>query len=395
MNLSELLPYCTTKRQKQILKERIKHSTDGQTAKAIGDITRQTVSKTIQTIKERAAKQGFAPDHDLTKVVAPGFGVKRVSTNYDEDGVIRQQWVISSPEAQDQLQALEELVADLTEGIKPAKPIKTPKTLTDDLLAMYPLGDPHIGLGTYFSETGEDYTLDKAELLFVTAMSRAVEKAPKCKEAMITNVGDLYHADNAQNRTRQSGNPLDVYGGFGDRFQMGYRIMIQLINLALTKHEIVHVRNARGNHDEHLSVALMHVLSSHFRDEPRVKIYTDTTFYQYHQFGKCLFGITHGDQCKPNDLEGIMAADMPKAWGETRHRYWLTGHIHHDVIKEYRGCKFESFRTLAPKDAWHNGRGYRSDRDLKVIVYHKEYGEVERHTTNITQFSDVFKEYAA
>ena len=109
-------------------------------------------------------------------------------------------------------------------------------------------------------------------------------------------------------------------------------------------------------------------------------------YYQYHQFGKNLIGVTHGDQCKPQDLESIMAADMPKEWGGSRHRYWYTGHVHHDQVKEYRGCKFESFRTLAAKDAWHAGAGYRSDRDLKVIILHKDHGEVERYTINITQF---------
>jgi hypothetical protein len=44
---------------------------------------------------------------------------------------------------------------------------------------------------------------------------------------------------------------------------------------------------------------------------------------------------------------------------------------------------FESFRTLAAKDAWHSGQGYRSGRDMKCIILHKEFGEIGRQTVNL------------
>lgn len=394
MNLKELREFCASDKETQILEARIKTNTDKEAAKLL-EIPRRTVSDNLTRIKKRATQRGYSPDHDMTKPAAPGFAVDGTTTLYDDEGNIKIQWVKTKAQKEAQLTALEQIVDTLCENITPTKPTKKPKAKKDDLLTIYPFGDPHIGLATYFSETGEDYSLEKAELLFTTAMSRAVDKAPSSKEALIVNVGDYFHADNAQNQTRKSGNPLDTSGAFSDRLMIGTRIMVNIIDQALKKHEKVTVINTIGNHDEHMSIALAAILATFYRDEPRLNIPLIEKAYQYHQFGKCLFGVTHGDQCKPGDLEGIMAADMPKAWGETRFRYWFTGHIHHDVIKEFRGCKFESFRTLAPKDAWHNNSGYRSDRDLKVIVCHKDHGEVERHTINISQFSDVFQEYAA
>lgn len=394
MNLKALREFCSSRKERQILEAKIKTGTSKEASKLL-NIPRRTVDDNLKRIENRAVERGYSPDHDMTKPTAPGFAVNGISTLYDDDGNIKQQWVKTKAKHQDQLEALTEFVDVLCQDIKPTKPIKKPKLKTNDLLTVYPFGDPHIGLATYFSETGEDYTLDKAELLFTTAMERAVEKAPASKEALIVNVGDYFHSDNAQNRTRQSGNPLDTSGAFADRLQIGTRIMVSIIDKALRKHEKVTVINTIGNHDEHMSIALAAILATFYRDEPRLHIPLVSRAYQFHQFGKCLFGVTHGDQCKPADLEGIMAADMSKAWGETIFRYWFTGHIHHDVIKEFKGCKFESFRTLAPKDAWHSNKGYRSDRDLKVIVYHKDHGEVERYTINISQFSDVFKEYVA
>ena len=35
---------------------------------------------------------------------------------------------------------------------------------------------------------------------------------------------------------------------------------------------------------------------------------------------------------------------------------------------------------LAPPDAYGAGEGYRSPRSMKAIVFHRERGEVERHT---------------
>ena len=82
-------------------------------------------------------------------------------------------------------------------------------------------------------------------------------------------------------------------------------------------------------------------------------------------------------------LPGVMAADKAKDWGETEFRYWLTGHIHHDSKKEFPGVMVESFRTLAARDSYATAGGWRSGRDTKCIVYHKEYGEIERHSVNI------------
>jgi len=396
MNLKDLREFCITERETQILETKIKEGSDKATAKAIGNVTRQTINSTIKRIKKRAVARGYSPDHDMTRTVPDGFGIKGISSLYDQDGNLKAQWVKSSADKEQQYNALTQVVESLTEGLKPAPLIKAPnKLLNEDKLTVYPLGDPHIGLATYLSEVGQDYDLKAAKELYITAFTEAVAQANPTKEGMVMNVGDLYHADNAQNQTRRSGNPLDVSGSFGDRFEAGYEIMIQLIFLALQKHEIVHVYNAIGNHDEHMSIALMHVLKMYFSENPRVIIYTTNIAYQYHRFGKNLFGLTHGDQCKMTDLGEIMAADRAKDWGETTHRRWFTGHIHHDTLKDLRGCKAESFRTLAPQDGWHKSKGYRSDRDIKVLEFHKEFGEVGRRILNITQFSELLGEEVA
>ena len=110
--------------------------------------------------------------------------------------------------------------------------------------------------------------------------------------------------------------------------------------------------------------------------------------FWYYKFGKILIGSTHGDTAKPNKLPEIMAADKPSEWGDTDYRYWYTGHIHSRNVIEFSGCVWESFRTLAAKDAWHSGAGYRSGRDMCSILLHKDFGEIGRNTVSVKMISD-------
>ena len=50
--------------------------------------------------------------------------------------------------------------------------------------------------------------------------------------------------------------------------------------------------------------------------------------------------------------------------------------------------RFESLRTLARQDPWHRGKGFRSMRDTRAIVYHDRFGEVERHTVAASMLED-------
>jgi hypothetical protein len=74
---------------------------------------------------------------------------------------------------------------------------------------------------------------------------------------------------------------------------------------------------------------------------------------------------------------------MPQDWGASTHRYWYVGHVHHKDVKEYPGCIVEYVRTLAARDAWHQGQGYRAGRDMQLIVHHREHGEIERHRCDV------------
>jgi len=135
--------------------------------------------------------------------------------------------------------------------------------------------------------------------------------------------------------------------------------------------------------DPHSIWALAFTISAYFENEPRVTVDLSPSLFWFYTFGKVLICATHGDTVKPEQLLGVMATDRAEDWGSTLHRYFYTGHIHTSNKKEFSGLTWESFRTLAAKDAWAAGRGYRAGRDMLCIVHHLEHGEIERHRVDI------------
>ena len=124
-------------------------------------------------------------------------------------------------------------------------------------------------------------------------------------------------------------------------------------------------------------------LANIYENEPRVTINDAPTIKHYHRFGKNIFGVHHGHTIKMQDLPYQMAIDRASDWAECPYRFIFTGHVHHDQKKEYGGVIVESFRTLAAKDAWHASMGYHAGRDMKAILFHKDFGEIERHTVSV------------
>jgi transposase-like protein len=356
------------------------------TAKRLGINNASSVRKTVRRLKKRAAIAGYAPDADMTRPVPDPRYAKRVSTNYDQDGNVRQQWVISEINKDAQAEEVINRIAEVCDSIKPLKPVKAPKDTDDDLLTIYPLGDPHIGMYAWAAEAGEDFDCDIARQDLVNACAYLVSATPKSRECIILNVGDFFHADDPTNRTPQSGNQVDVDGRWPRVLEIGFFLLVDLVSLALKKHEVVRVRSTPGNHDPKSTIPLTLFLRAWFREDPRVIIEDSTPTYQYYSFGKCLFGFTHGHTIKkPTELGALMAVDCRELWSASEFRYWLHGHYHIKRLIEALGCLVEGFRNLPPNDAWHQSQGYRSGRDMCAITYHKEYGEVTRNTCDITR----------
>lgn len=381
-----MLEQYATQRQLDYMDAIKKHGSVRAASKALG-VNHQTILRAMNGLKRRAAAAGYSPEHDLIKPIAPGFIAKGHSTAYDlrkpgAPAII--QWVKTTRDDAQQEQFIREAIAALSDEVRGLAPaVKTPPKRHDDLLTVYPMGDPHFGMLAWAKETGEGFDSDEAKRVTLGAVDRLVDAAPASSTAIILPLGDVFHADDQSNQTPGHKNQLDVDSRYVKVLHIGIQTFRHAILRALQKHARVVVRFVQGNHDPHAIWALAFSIAAYFDKEPRVTVDLSPSKFWFHRFGSVLIGATHGDTVKPDQLLGVMATDKASDWGETKHRYWYTGHVHHQRVYEYPGVVCESFRTLAARDAYAAGHGYRAGRDMRAIVLHSTHGEIERHRVDV------------
>lgn len=321
------------------------------------------------SLKYKLAKAGYGSDVRFKGEVTPlaplrpageGDFVKSFSSYLGPDGEITRQWVTVDKEGQDKYLMFKQAVDSVVQKVRPAPKRKLNTPTNDDMMSVYSIGDAHIGLLAHHLETGEDHDLKIAEEDLLVAMDLMIKQSLPTTQALIIDVGDFFHADNASNETSHSGNKLDVDGRYAKVLDIGLNLTVRLVEQALEKHAKVIWRSAIGNHNEHSAIMMTAFLKAWFKDEPRVEIADTPNMFYYHVFGKNLIGITHGHTVKAEKLGEVMSVDCKDLWSASEHRYWYTGHIHHQSVKEFTNCVVETFNTLAGKDAWHSASGYRS-----------------------------------
>lgn len=314
----------------------------------------------------------------------PGHTIKGISALVDQDGRIRQQWVKTRNDSGGP-EVVESIKQAFAEYRGRAEPTPPPENFESDLLTAYYIGDHHLGMYAWKSETGHDYDLDIGTALLRDTMSDLVARAPHSEEALIVSLGDFFHTDSSANQTPASGHALDVDTRRAKVYKVGVLLMIECIELALQKHQRVKVRCLPGNHDPETTPTLAIALWAFFNNEPRVEIDINPGYFYFYQWGLVMLAGTHGHMAKIQDMPGIMAAKQPAMWGATRFRYAAGGHIHHREIfcKEISGVMCETFQILPPSDSWHAGMGFGAGRSMTAVTYHKRRGEYDRNISTV------------
>ena len=362
-----LLPYCITEKETAYIKTLSEGKSQAETALK-QDVARSTIADTIYRVRLRKKKQQCGQ-----------------STLYSgETGTETSVWI--KGQAQKGQRSLQEVIDDTVSAFNEKVKVrsvstKAPKVKTKDLLACICIGDSHLGMLATSDRALENHTLKSGCKDLTNAADRIIEAIPSTEEILIVQLGDFYHI-NTDNFTPQNKNPLDADSRFSKIIQSGIYVLRYFIEKALTKHKIVRVRNVAGNHDPHSHVALSCALATFYESNKRVIIEDSPRAMYYYRFGKNLIGITHGHMPKPDKLPSVMAVDCPE-WAECEFKYCWHGHIHTKRSFEAMNVIVESFRTLAPGDAWTTDSGYRSGRELVAIILDKDFGEVERHTAGI------------
>lgn len=271
-----------------------------------------------------------------------------------------------------------ERIRDAVDGITPVKPTPPPDVIPGNLLNVIPIADAHVGMLAWKDETGEAYNTAKAVDRIKSWVAQCVEAAPLADTAVILDVGDLLHADDQTNQTPRSKHALDVDTRHFRTLDLTIAAMASAIETALTRHLKVVVRILPGNHDMHSHMAVMFALAERYRDEPRVDVQKQPGEFFVYEFGKVLIAAHHGDKSKPERIVMYLADEHCEAWGRTRHRFLLTGHLHHGRSADIGGVMWEQLRAVTPKDAYAASHAYVARSQMQCITFDRDRGEIGR-----------------
>lgn len=382
-----LLDYCLTDRQREVVEALESGMSHGSVAAKIG-VTRQRVGYIINKVRERAAKAGYCPETGMTGGT-PGFKTKRLSRFIDPASGTVRYWHIEEPERQMIEERLQEMFDCMRADLPRYDPIHGPDT-TLPLLSVIPFGDPHFGMLSWAKETGDDFDLEIARRDLCQAVAYHVNQAPPCENCLIANLGDFFHTDNYAGTTAKSGNVLDRDSRLPKMFEYGFQALRTCIETALAKHGHVTLINAAGNHDESLSRALSIGLAAVYENEPRITVRTEPTWRHYYHWRKVLIGVVHGDKTKDSNLIPLMAQEEPSAWNASSYRIVYRGHYHQDRLQEYIGGFVRQCATMAAADSYAVSLGFVSSRSMHCYIYN-EFGECGSQTLNIDMLRSIQK----
>lgn len=350
---------------------------EGLTQRAIAGILDCAQSRVCDILKEAESPRTHTGAH---RDAPEGYQVRGVSSLMDADGNVRLQWVKTQVDPEQQRKMFEAACKAAAEQIERVAPLPAPKLTAPELLNLYTITDAHVGMYAWARETGADWDLTIAEKVITDLFTQMIQWSPNARVGVINQMGDFLHTDSFKPLTPASGHMLDADSRYQKMVEVSVRILRKLIDVALQKHEIVHVNMLDANHDPVGGVWLRVLFSHLYSNEPRVKVDVSPSPFVALQHGKVMIAAHHGHTVKNANLPLLFATRFAEMWGATEHRYCHTGHLHHVEEKEFPGMIVTRHPTVAAPDAYSARNGFDSMRAASAIFYHEKYGQVGRHT---------------
>lgn len=386
--IDENLYQYATPRQKEVL-EAIDRLGSARAASIELGINIGGASDAYIAVKKKAARFGYAPDHDFTRPVPEGYVAKGVSTYYNAEGKPAGQWVKASLSHQALVEAMKEAIDGFKDEILPSSLIAAPASSEEHLCNLYTFTDYHLGMLAWHKEGGSDWSIAIAEKTILAALAQMIDQSPKAHTAVVNIQGDFLHTDGKTPVTPASKHVLDADSRFPKIRRSAIRIIRSLVAISLSRHQEVRLIIAEGNHDEESAGWLSDLFAVHYEEDPRVTVNDSVLPFYVLEWGSTMLGIHHGHKVKNESLPLLFAAQFPQEWGRTTRREIHCGHRHHRDEKEYNGVTVVQHPTLAARDAYAARGGWIADRAAWAITYHKKYGAVGRVMITTEMLEDV------
>ena len=243
---------------------------------------------------------------------------------------------------------------------------------------VYEISLPDIHYGKY---TGQ--TLDEAEEEYMNAIKELLVKAQGLNiERILLPIGNDGMNSEGYSRATTKGTPQQDSAEWQETF-VGYcNLMVRAINY-LAQSAPVDVVVVQGNHDYERMFYAGEFLRAFFLNDERVAVDNCFDSRKYYEYGTNMIMFTHGDKEKPANMPLIMATEQPMMFARTKFREVHCGHMHKEMVNEYRGIKVRFIPSICANDAWHKMMGYSAKRTGQAHIWSKERGYEGYLQTNI------------
>lgn len=339
----------------------------------------ETIRKGMQKLENKLARQQDNPG--LAKHCEErGIDISGVSLYWDKTKDYSV--AVKLDKNQVTYENLRDEIIEMMDAHSPKYPNIERDFLVDGHLLVIDPADVHIGkLATAF-ESGEDYNSHIAVRRVHEGVEGILQKVKgfNIDQIMLIIGNDILHVDSPRNTTT-SGTSQDVCQMWYDNFLMAKQLYVEVIE-KLTSLADVHVVFNPSNHDYTNGFFLADAIKSWFRHSSNITFDCSIAHRKYYRYFENLIGTTHGDGAKQSDLGLLMAEEAKKDWGNTKHRYFYTHHVHHKTSKDLIGLTIESLRSPSGTDSWHhrNGYGVGGVKAIEGFVHSKEHGQICRIT---------------
>lgn len=381
------------------------------TAEKLG-INRRNVDKWVR----KAKKYGWIQEDEISQAAnATGITDTRNISHFwkitkDEHGCGYSVFV-KNPDSGTEVNFMQMVRDTIDESFKDKIP-KYPKRkkVVGEYLLTIDLADVHFRKLCVKTETGYEYNRDVARHRVVEGTKELLKVTELYSVSRILFVlgNDVLHTDAGKPQTT-SGTPQDTEGTPFQAYSDAYKAIVEAIELCAEKAD-VDLLHCMSNHDWFAGWALSQQVATHFSKHPNVHA-TDYSLSEahrkYYRFGNNLFGLTHGDGAKEEQLYGLMVTEARPHVGECQNLYFLLHHLHHKIRtsrgngkpllreKDHNGMtaiisgtpqaegdylNIEYVRSPSPPDGWHDRNGFVNRQGVECFLFHETDGQKLRFT---------------
>ena len=306
-------------------------------------------------LKEAIHKQGLTEDE-----------VKSVKIWQTRKGETR--YSIVTKEGSQAFKKVKDEFLEVLKTIVPA-PKKRAHAKLDVNPIVYEISLPDIHYG---KDTDDNVTT--AEENFMSSVRELHERAAGLNiQRFLLPIGNDGMNSEGMRKTTTKGTPQSDSIDWQKSF-MGYTKLI--INAAnyLAEYAPVDIVIIQGNHDFERMFYAGEVLAAWFKNDEEVTVDNGLDSRKYYEYGVNMLMFTHGDKEKAAEMPLIMATEKPLMFSRTKFREVHCGHLHKEMVNEYRGIKVRFIPSICANDSWHKLMGYQSLRCAQAYIWNKEKG---------------------